>query len=89
MSDRPLRIDASSQSFELKGFDTGARMNRIEVVRGGTVSVRCADGSIVDIREGQTKILISRRGSIVLHLIDCVCEQCQELRAKPVDSEPR
>lgn len=89
MSDKPLRIDVSAPSFELKGFDTGERMNRIEVVRGGPVSVRCADGSTVEIREGRNKVLILRRGSSALHLLDCVCEQCQELRAKPVDSEPR
>jgi hypothetical protein len=76
----PLRVSPSAGSFELEGFDTGARMHRIGVVRGGSVTVRCADGAIAEIGEGKHKVFVSRPGSNALHLIDCVCGQCRQLR---------
>lgn len=49
------------------------------------VRVKCADGTIVVIKPGKSKIFISR-GDYLIHLLDCACEKCVESR-KPKEEK--
>lgn len=49
------------------------------------VQVRCADGTVVEIKPGKSKTLIQWKRDVRFHLLDCVCEACVTARAQKTE----